>query len=939
MPRRVLCLILSILVLAPSLIAQPVPTDPRLITGQLDNGLTYIIRRHDNPPGRAAAWLHVSTGSLNETDAQRGIAHFLEHMAFNGSEHFPPGSVIPFFESLGLTFGQHQNASTGFEHTVFQLALPDAKPETTDKALLFLSDVAFRLTLPPAEIDKERGVILEERRGRLGSQQRIQDYFLDHVAPGSLLGQRIPIGIEATINGMTAKDFHDYYSTWYTPSNMTLLIVADADPAPIIEQIKARFGPAPKSPRPADQATGIKPTDQTRAIVASDAELNSAQVGMLWISPPEPPATTVPLVKRDLIDSIAVWTFNRRLQQRVSEGKVSFQGGAAGASDFFRAGLLSTMSVGGEPAKWKDMLADLASEVQRARLHGFAEQELDDARKAITAAAEQAVQTDPTQSAGAILQTWNTSLANEEPIISAQQHLDLVRSLLPTITLADISARFNQLFDTTKPVTFSLTLPSSAQVPTEPELIAAGRQALEARPQTEAAAPRAASLLKSVPTPGKIVEESEHAASGVWSAWLDNGARVHHRHMDYKKDTVIVEIALADGEIRETAADRGITQAAAIAWSRPATGTLTSTNIRDLMTGQKVTVTPRPGMDQMILRITGTPAELETGFQLAYLLLTDPLIEPANFEQWQVQQRISAGMRKKQIEGAFAELLVDTLYHKDEARVRPLEIPQIDALTIGAAQARIRQIVASAPIEVAVVGDIDRARASELVRTYIGLLPARPRISDTTLDNLRAMKKPVGPLTASASFRTKADKALVLCGFFGADAKNLRDMRLMGMAARVLSTRAIAQIREERQLAYSPSVLSSPAVEFPGRGVFMAYSPTAPDKAPALAAAIAEMYDAFATGGPTPDELETARKQTANIFDEQTRDLSYWVNAMIGLSYRTMTLDDVVAAPEQYQAFTAQEIQEAFAKYHKPTGMFTISILPEPLTPPADGAK
>src|SRR6185295_16192902 len=150
-------------------------SDPRLVTGELENGVRYIIRKHPNPPGRAGVWMHIGTGSLNETDKQRGIAHYLEHMAFNGSENFPPGSVVPFFESLGLTFGQHQNAWTSFDETVYQLSLPDTKVETLDKAITFMSDVATKLSLLPTEIDKERQVIQEERRSGLGAPQRIRD--------------------------------------------------------------------------------------------------------------------------------------------------------------------------------------------------------------------------------------------------------------------------------------------------------------------------------------------------------------------------------------------------------------------------------------------------------------------------------------------------------------------------------------------------------------------------------------------------------------------------------------------------------------------------------------------------------------------------------------------------------------------------------------------
>ena len=179
---------------------ETLPTDPALLTGRLANGLNYIIRQHKNPEGRVGMWLHVSSGSLNETEAQRGLAHYLEHMAFNGTTNFPPGSVVPFFQSLGMSFGSDQNAFTSFDQTTYTLMLPGGSREMVDKGLLYMSDVALRMSLDQTEIDSERQVILEEKRARAGAPQRVQDQIYERLAPESTLGRRLPIGIECTRN-------------------------------------------------------------------------------------------------------------------------------------------------------------------------------------------------------------------------------------------------------------------------------------------------------------------------------------------------------------------------------------------------------------------------------------------------------------------------------------------------------------------------------------------------------------------------------------------------------------------------------------------------------------------------------------------------------------------------------------------------------------------
>ncbi len=918
--------------------ATPLPTDPAIVSGELGSGLRYMVRKHETPPKRAAVWLHISTGSLNETDQQRGIAHYLEHMAFNGSEHFPPNSVIGFFQSLGLTFGQHQNAFTSFDQTVYQLDLPDNKPETLDKAMSFMSDVALRLSLLPAEIDEERQIILEERRTRLSGHQRVQDYFLENVLPGSIFGERIPIGTAESIQSLAPQDFQAYYRKWYIPSNMTVMVVADMDTSAAIESIKKNFGEGPRKPKPAPQDIGVKPYDAPRAIVASDTELTDAEISVIWVQKPLPPTTTKELLRARIVDGAGQWIFNRRLQQRVLEGKAAYHSASATADDFFHAATLISAEASGEPAKWKAMLAEVSTELRRAALHGFGEQELADAKKALISAAEREVQVEATRSAGALLGEMNSAVTSNEPILTAQQGLDLNRELVPTLTVAEVSARFKELFDTARPATFSLTLPASAEVPTEKQLTELGVEAMKATPEEEAVAARPTELLPAgkLPAPGKIAESTEHEATGVTSAWLDNGVRVHYRHMDYKKDSATITITLAGGAILETPADHGISQAAAIAWRRPATTTLTSTNIRDLMTGRKATAGGGAGNDTMTIGVSGSPAELETAMQLAYLMLTDPVVEPAGLEQWKEQQKQGTRMRKMAPEGVLSDLAAQTIFPKSETRVQPLEIEEIDRIDAPTAQAWLRRAIAAAPIEVGVVGDIDKEQAMALVQRYVGSLPKRPRISRETLADLRKVEVPSGPQTVKADLATQTDKAAVLSGFFGADYDKLRDVRLLNMAARILTTRSIEQIREKQQLAYSPQVGSGPAIEFPGHGVVMLITPTAPGKVADLLASAETMFTDFAKDGPTEDELMTARKQIANTLDKDMREPPYWSNQLSVMTYRGRKLDDILAAPGAYQAFTAEEIRECFARYYKPESRFTIQVVPKAKAPEPD---
>lgn len=922
------------------------PWDPAIVRGTLENGLTYMVVKHANPPGRAVMWMHVSSGSLNETEDMRGLAHYLEHMAFNGSKNFPPGSVVDFFQSLGMQFGRDQNAFTSFDQTTYQLTLPDAKQETLDRGLLFFSDVAGRLSLLENEIEEERGVIAEERRTRLGAQQRIQDYVLPRIAPESIIGHRLPIGTAETINSVQKPQFERYYTTYYAASNITMMVVADTDPQMVIDRIKAAFGELPTRPKPADQATGVVPTKGQRAIVATDPDLKkTGEVSITRVELPKPPTTTVAQMRDDLVDTIGQWAFNRRLSALQSTGEVTFSSGSAGASNMAGAMRLISVSAGGDADNWRTYLTEVCRELQRARLHGFTEQELADARAELISSAQNMVQRESTIASAVLMRRMNTATADGEPVMSAKQRLEQLEALLPTITPSEVSQRFAALFDMTNMVA-QAELPGDVKggLPSEADLIAAAAGVLNVKPEAPKAAARATALLTELPAGGKIIESKTDSDTQVTTARLDNGITVHYRFMDINKNAASVNINLAGGTINETAANRGVTDVAGLAWARPATSTLSSTQIRDLMVGKNVSVGGGGGgggrggrgggggggggLDSVSLSISGNPADFETGFQLAYLMLTDPVIEDASFTRWKEAQLRAIEGRKVTAMGVMMETAADAIFPKDEVRTKPLTVEQVNALSVAQAQAWLEQIIATAPIEVTIIGDIKAEQVMPLVEKYLGALPARGAIGAGLFADKRKVDRPTGPIQITKTVPSQTDQAMVVDGFFGPDAQNIRDTRLMQIAARVLSTRMTKVIREQKQLVYSIGASLQPGRELPGFGRFQAAAPTDPQKAALLGPALEALYDEFAKGGPTEEEMATVRKQFAVLFDEQMKDTGYWMTRLADLTYRGFRLSDITEAPAFFQSATPEEVREAFARYYKPENKIRFVMMP-----------
>jgi zinc protease len=924
---------LSVLILAgaSAAIAQQSPTlpiDPRLVQGELDNGLKYMVQRHANPPGRAVMWIHVSSGSLNEKDEQRGIAHYLEHMAFNGSKNFPPGEVVKFFQSLGMTFGRDQNAFTSFEQTVYQLSLPDVKTETIDKGLTFFSDVATGLLLLDSEIESERQIILEERTSRSSAQSRVMETMIKRMVPGSILGERLPIGTPETIGSVKKPDFEDYYNRYYVLSNMTLMVVADEEPAKVVERIEAVFGQdKTRKPTPEDVPTGVKPYAESFAIVVTDPELPRAQVSIAHLELPLPPSTTEADLRREFIDSLAGAAFNRRMENLKSRGEMVGQLVAAGTNQTagaFREAQIMSMGKGDQ---WLPMVNQIATELVRARTYGFSDSEIEQARKAMIAGMEQQAQREDTAPAGRVISRLNNAVVAGEHPMSAKQMLEFGRAMLPGITATEVSSYFNAEFKTDAVrVAYA---GGTEGAPTEEQLLAAAKSALSAKVDKRDEAAVAKTLLDKAPEAGKIVDSAIHEASGVTSAWLSNNVRVHHRFMNDEKNTVSVSVSLYGGELDETAETRGLTDAALTGWGRQrATSKLTSSDIRDLMTGKKVNVGGGGGGDGIAISINGSPEDLEDGFKLAYLMLTDPKIEPAALADWKTLQKQAIESREKEPGPMFATLLPEALYPEGDVRVRPLSIEQVERVTIEAAQARLKQLIASGPIEVAVVGDIDATRAMQLVTTYIGSIPTRERVNAEMFMPARTLARPEGAKTVRRDMRTATDQGSVFVGFYGPDSWQEADVRAMGLASRVISTRMIEEIREKAQLVYSIGSRSTPGDIFPGFGVFSASSTTQPEKADALVAKIREMFDAFAKDGPTDEELNVAKLQIAKSFETSVRQNGYWMGVLGDYTTSRVNLDHVLIADKLSGQVSKEQVVETFRKYYRKGDLKVVEVRP-----------
>lgn len=931
-PRRwTVCLAALLLcVLAAPTFAAPLPDRPGLIRRTLPNGLTVLAERNATPPGRVALHLVVHAGSLHETDDQRGLAHMLEHMAFSGSRRFPPGSLVPFFESMGLTLGRHQNGWLSFNATHYVLELPRADDETIRAGLRFFADVGDGLLLEEDHVEAERRVVLEELRGRGGPEQRVYERTLPRLLPGALVGRRLPMGDETTLRTLDRDDLAAFYEAWHRPWNITLVAIGDAPAEHLLALAEDELGAL--EPRPGERLRpelSISPDTTPRAVVVTDPELTMCQAQIVAIEPGAAPVLTEADLRRSLLDQIASWAMQRRLQGKIDTGEAVFRRAEVMVEDLAGGALQASAVVSGDPARWRDILTQLSREIERTRRHGFRPREFDDARREIIARVEGEAAREASLPSAALARQIALAAERGEPVPSARQRANLIASMLSTITRDEVSRAFAQRFRADRAV-YLLSLPEAAgsPSPTDQDALAVGLGAISGDVAAEAEPQRPETILAAPPEPGRVAEVELHPPSGVLSAWLDNGVRAHHRFTDYKRNTVTVAITLAGGWIEETDASRALSAAALTAWERPAARSLSSADIRALLTGRDVKISADVRRDAMTLFVTAAPSDLESALQVAHLLLTEPKIEPAALEQWRETMLQTIATRKTQPVRLLSEVATLALYPATEMRTRLLEAPEVQRVDADAAQRWLDHMIASGPVEAAVVGDIDRATALRLVSQYLGSITPRGRIGPLVFTELRHISRPIGPIVSDVEVATLTPQAVALVGMFGADASDAPRVRALDLAAQTLTTRLLREIREEEQLVHAIRAIHTPAEAYSGFGLFYAAATTEPAQADALAERLAALFGAFAESGPTESEVEVARGQMLNMVEEQLREPIYWAKILADQSYRARDLNEIAQAPQRLRELTRDEVHSAFRAAWTPESRFTFLIRP-----------
>lgn len=904
------------------------PEDTTIQYRTLPNGMRYWIRPNVGPAGKISMWLRIGSGSLNEEDNERGLAHLLEHLAFNGSENFPAGTLLKRFEAAGLTFGAHHNATTSFLDTIYKLQIPN-DPKVMDLSLLYFADVAHRLTLDAQEVARERGVVQAERRARDNAAARAFNRQLAALVPGSRFADRLPIGDDRIVSNATAEQLRAYYRKWYRPDNTVLMVAGDIDAAALDALVRKHFGDwSVSGPAPANHGAGIKAYDRDRADVVHEYGLISADVNVAYLEPPRD-FSSERGYREWLVHSLGKQMINWRLRELILEGRVPFASAWAAADTSFGKTLVEAHAKGA-PQEWEAVLSVLLTEVKRVREHGFSDAEFKHARETMLAELEKELIDERGASAPYWIGAMEAALDESRRPMNAEQRYKLSQQLLAGVTREEVEAAARARYAATnRTITLALPKRDDVKAPTPTQLLAIAK-GVEAAPVAKRPERTwAQSLLVDEPKPGKTVQHTLNGEFNVMSATLDNGVRLHIRPMQHRKNHVTVRITLAGGRVNETPHNLGITEVAALPFKVPATSNLSSVDVRRLMATKQVTVGGRDTPGALELDIEGQRRDLEDGFRLAHLLLTRARIEPAVFQRWQEQAIAREGNREGSVQAQLNDR-VDALLTSNDPRFRPLSPKDAGRRTPAEGQAWLNGILASAPMEVAIIGDVSHEQALALATKYVGSLPKRAPVAGAH-SVARRLRAPEGPQQAVVKVDTATPKGIVYVGWRGPDWQDVRDWHLLDLAGRILTNRLLDDVREKRGLAYSIRAHASSNTLYQGNGRFRVSFAVDPLKAEEAANVVQKIVDEFVRTGPTAEEMATAREQALANFRSGSHTPNFWLDVLADLDYMGGDLSWVKNYSNLVQNCTREDVVAVLKKYVRSDRLIRVIGVPADL--------
>lgn len=909
---------------------EPIPADSEVKIGKLPNGLTYYIRKNTEPKNRAVLYMALKAGSLMETDAQQGLAHFVEHMSFNGTRDFPKNELINYLQKAGVKFGADLNAYTSFDQTVYQLPIPTDSAELFHNGFKILANWAGLVTMEASEIDAERGVIVEEDRQRgKNAQSRMQKELLPIILKGSRYAERIPIGKIDIIQNFKHEELRNFYKDWYRPNLQAVIAVGDFDPAQVEAMIKENFSPLKNPANPKPHPTYDLPDNKAPLIKkVTDVEF-PYHVAVAMIRHHGNITKTTADVREGLVEGMINAMMGSRITELKQKGTAPFvegqfsygpyQGGLVPALD-----ATTVVAVSKTPEELSTALKGMMVEVERMAQFGFTASELDVVKKNMDAGNEKSFREKDKTPSNAYVQQYLKHFMQGTVIPSATYRYELMKKLIDEITLEEVNRAAKKMIDEEN-VTIIVQAPekSKDKLPTDAELLDVFRNAgkgVTAYVDNAVDKP----LLDKKPVAGKVVDEQKVASLGITKLTLSNGVKVILKPTDFRNDQVIFSSFATGGtSLAEDKDYLAVNYAGNI--SGDGIGDFDNTQLRKLLAGSTANASAYIGELHQGFSGSASPKDLETALQLVYAHATNPRKDPVVFKKNLDDYKVVLANSGVSPEVVYRDT-VNAVWTSNSERERKPTPDDLDKISLDRSFDFYKDRFADASGQTFVfVGNFEVEKIKPLLETYLGGLPATKR-------NEQYIDRGVKPLAGKVERTVRKgieDKAQVQLYFHGSyDYATESNMQLSALSE-ILEFKVLERLREKESGVYSPNVgVSYEKLPAPYYSLTISFSCATANVDKLVAAALDEV-EKIKKEGATAVDVEKFKAESKRSIEVSLRENNFWLSYLIGKYRNNEDPTSILKQSERLNRVTPESVKAAAQRYLSGENYFRAVLVPE----------
>jgi len=896
--------------------------DPALIFGKLPNGFRYVMMKNHEPKDRVSIHLNVQAGSLYESDEQQGLAHYLEHMMFNGSEHFLPGELVKYFQSIGMSFGSDANAHTGFAEAVFDVLLPEGTEKSLKQGLLVLKDYARGALLSESEIERERGIILSEKRTRDSVDYRTYLKSMEFLFAGSGLSERMPIGKEEVIRKADRKLLKSYYDTWYRPENMILIMVGDFDPKTaeklIISEYSDMTAAAPAGSCP-DMGTVSHEGIKTFYHFEKEAGNTDTSINVVWNTVPKPDSYN--LQKEHLAQYVADTIVNNRLEALTEKPDTPFTEASLYSGVILNRLGYAKLSAESSPENWKKVLSLLEQTLRQAIEFGFTESELERVRKDFLADMDEAVLKKDTRDSDELSGLIIENLNDDKVFQSPEQERDLYAPFVRSLTVRQVHEEFVKIWNRNHRLI--LVTGNAAIADKNPETVIrsvfdeSAKTAVKKLEQNEAIQ---FPYLPEPETSGTVIQQDEINDLGITQITFENGVRLNLKKSDFKKNEVIAALAFGFG--KKTEPVPGLAMLAEAVLNKSGLGGLSENELERALAGKNTSVNFNIRENCFAISGETLTQELPLLFQLLYAHLKDP---GYRLEGYALVMRQFEQMYKElshSVDGAM-ELSGNRFLAGGDSRFGMPCAEDFRKLTIEQIRSWIEPL-RNDRLEITVAGDFDPETVRTLAARYFGSLPRQPEAKDKE----ESLNFPSGK-TLALDVESEIHKGIVVLAWPTEDFSDICRVRRLSALGHVFNERLREEIREERGASYSQYAYNDSSRAYKGYGVLRSMLFIDPDMSEKIIQEVRRIAGDLAAKGITQDELRRAVDPILTGIKDMMRTNRYWLETVLLNSVRyPQQIEWSRTIQKDYAAITVQEISDLAKTYLKNEKAASLIIKP-----------